>query len=113
MATPITSNFLIPLNNIAQTFVINLAGINYTLTSKWNDQMQSWILDLADGSGAMLAAGMPFITGADLLEGLEYLGVEGALLVFTNGQEFAVPTLDNLGTDCNLYFQTTAANNGA
>lgn len=110
MAT--VSNYLVPLSNVAQVFNINLAGITYTMTSKWNDQMQSWILDLADSAGNMLAAGMPFVTGADLLDGLEYLGVDGALVVYTNGMEFAVPTLDNLGVDCNLYFQTTATNNG-
>lgn len=106
------TNYLVPLTNIPQTFVINLAGTTYTLTSKWNDQMQSWILDVADASGVMLAAGMPFVTGADLLDGLEYIGVLGILTVYTNGQPFAVPTLDNLGADCNLYLQTSVAANG-
>ena len=106
------SNYIVPLTNVPQTFTINLAGVTYTLTSKWNDQMQSWILDVADSAGNMLAAGLPFITGADLLDGLNYLGIDGGLISFTNGQPFAVPTIDNLGTDSQLYFQTTAPNNG-
>jgi hypothetical protein len=106
------NSYLIPLTNIPELFTINLAGTTYTLTSKWNDQMGSWILDLADSEGNMLAAGLPFVTGADLLDGLEYLGVDGTLIVFTNGDQYAVPTLDNLGSDSNLYFNSTAANNG-
>lgn len=106
------SNYLIPLVNIPQTFTINLAGINYTLTVKWCDIGQSWIMDLMDASQNMLAAGIPFVTGADLLDGLEYLGVNGSLFVYTNGMAYAVPTLANLGGDSNLYLQTTVPNNG-
>lgn len=106
------SNYLVPLVNIPQNFVINLGGTTYTLTSKWNDIMQSWILDIADSSQNMLAAGLPFVTGADLLDGLAYLGIDGSLLVYTNGQEFLVPTFEGLGTDSNLFFQTSVANNG-
>jgi hypothetical protein len=109
---PTLSNYLIPLVNIPQTFSVNLAGINYTMTVKWCDIGQSWILDLADASQNVLAAGLPFITGADLLDGLAYLGVQGSLFSYTNGLPFAVPTLDNLGSDANLYFQTSVANNG-
>lgn len=106
------SNYIVPLVNIPQNFNINLAGTTYTMTVKWNDIGQTWILDVADSSQNMLAAGLPFVTGADLLDGLAYLGIDGSLLVYTNGQPFAVPTIDNLGGECNLYFQTSAPNNG-
>lgn len=100
------TNFLIPLINVPQVFIINLAGVNYTLTSKWNDVAQSWYLDIADSQGNPIACGLPFITGADLLDGLAYLGLQGSLIVFTDGDVSAVPTLDNLGAGSNLYFQT-------
>ena len=105
-------NYLIPLTNVPQTFVINLAGVNYTLTSKWNDMAQSWYLDIADESQNPIACGIPFVTGADLLSQLEYLGIDGSLFVVTNGMPNAVPTLDDLGVNSNLYFQTTVQNNG-
>lgn len=108
------SNFLIPLVNIPQSFVINLAGVNYTMTVKWNDSEQAgWVLDLADESGNPIAAGLPLITGADVLAGLDYLGINGNLIVWTDGDPTAVPTLDNLGVNSNLYFQTDVANNGS
>lgn len=106
------SNYLIPLVNIPQQFQIDLAGQTYQLTNKWNDMAQSWYLDIADSAGNPIACGIPFITGDDLLDGLEYLGIDGSLIVYTNGDPTAVPTLDDLGADSNLYFQTAAANGG-
>lgn len=106
------SNYLIPLVNVPQQFSIDLGGTIYTLTSKWNDMAQSWYLDVADQDQNPIACGIPFITGADLLSGLQYLGFGGALIVYTNGMPSAVPTLDNLGADANLYFQSSAVNNG-
>jgi hypothetical protein len=104
--------YLIPVVNIPQTFTIDLGGTTYTLTVKWNDIAQSWFADIADESQNPLACGIPLICGADLLQQLAYLGIPGSVYVYTNGQAYAVPTLDNLGTECNLYFQTTVANNG-
>jgi hypothetical protein len=107
MATPV---YLVPLINVPQQFTISLAGTTYTLVSKWNDIAQGWYLDILDGGQLPIACGIPFIAGADLLSGLEYLGIDGQFIVYTNGDAAAVPTLDNLGSDSNLYFVTGAAN---
>lgn len=106
--------FLIPLTNIAQSFQISLAGVNYLLTVKWNtSQDAGWEFDLANAdTSTPLLAGAPLITGADCLAGLEYLGVNGSFIVLTNGNPSAVPTFDNLGIDSNLYFVTDVASNG-
>lgn len=102
--------FLIPLVNIPQTFDITLAGTTYTLTCKWNDTTEGvWLLDIADSiSDTMLIAGIPIVPGVDLLSGLEYLGINGSFYVSTTGNPYALPTIDNLGTDANLYFETSA-----
>lgn len=103
------TNFLIPLINQSQTFEITLAGVDYLITSKWNPSSDAgWVLDIADSSGNTLACNLAFTTGHDILEGLEYLGIGGSLFVLTNGASpFDVPTLDNLGGESNLYFQTS------
>lgn len=103
------TNFLIPLLNVPQTFGINLAGVDYILTNKWNDAPDAgWVLDIADSNSVPIATNIPLITGADCLEGLEYLGIGGALYILTNGASpFDVPTYTNLGVDSNLYFQVT------
>lgn len=105
-------NFLIPLVNLPQQFTIDLAGVTYTLVNKWNDMAQGWYLDILDSAQVPIVTGIPFVTGTDLLAGLEYLGIEGSLIVYTNGDQWAVPTLQNLGVDSNLYFQTDAADGG-
>jgi hypothetical protein len=97
--------YLIPLTNIPQTFEIQLNGITYNLTTRFNDQDDAgWVIDLADADNVPLVTGLPLVTGGNLLDGLEYLGIGGELWVYTNGDPNAVPTVDNLGTDSNLYF---------
>jgi hypothetical protein len=102
--------FLIPLVAQNQSFQISIAGVNYMLTVYWNDSaMGGWMFNLADAdTDTPLIAGAPFITGANLLAGLEYLGIGGSLVVYTNGDATAVPSYTNLGTESNLYFVTQA-----
>ena len=105
-----TSYFQIPIIDPPLSFGVNLAGINYTMALKWNDSDQAgWVMDIADENNTPLACGIPLVTGADLLSGLDYLGIQGALVLYTNGDESAVPTYENLGTGCLLYFVTNAA----
>lgn len=103
------STFLVPVINSPQTFNINLGGIDYTLTCRWNDaQDAGWILDISDSnSNVVLAGNIPLICGADILDGLEYLGIPGQLIVSTDGDPNAVPTYENLGVESNLYFVTS------
>lgn len=100
--------FLIPLLNIPQDFLITLANRELRLVTKWNPSDEGgWVLDIHDGeTDTSIIAGIPMVTGADLLEQYEYLGLNGKLVVFTDGAETQVPTLENLGTESNLYFQT-------
>ena len=107
------STFLIPLVNTPQTFQIALAGVNYTMTVKWNDASDAgWQFDLANAdTNASLIAGAPFVTGVDILAGLGYLGINGSLFVATDGDQNAVPTFTNLGVNSNLYFVTDVSTN--
>lgn len=105
-----TTTFIIPLINEPQQFEIALAGVNYLMTCKWNDSDDAgWVLDIADDSGTPIICNMPLITGADLLDGMDYLGIQGSLFIFTDGDDFATPTLLNLGVESNLYFQTSVS----
>lgn len=102
--------FLIPLIASPQSFQIQLAGVNYLLTVKWNNSDGAgWEFDLANAdTNTPLLAGQPLITGCDCLSGLGYLGINGGLWVYTNGNADAVPTLTDLGVDSNLYFVTAS-----
>jgi len=95
--------FLIPLVNIPQEFNITLAGVQLTMVSKWNE-FSGWILDIYDGiTGLPLVMAVPLVVGADLFAQFHYLGLPGQAIVYTDGDQYAEPTIDNLGTESNLY----------
>lgn len=103
--------FVLPLQNIPQTFEIALSNTNYIVTCKWNDSPEGgWALDFSDAvSNLPVVYNVPLITGADCLAGLEYLGFQGSMIVYTDGDEMATPTLQNLGVESNLYFLTSVS----
>lgn len=100
--------YLIPLVSDPQTFQIQLGANTYQMVSRWNSAPDAgWIVDFSDANtGASIIANIPLIIGADLLAGLEYLGFDGSLYVYTDGNQLNPPTIDNLGVEANLYFQT-------
>ncbi len=102
------ANYQMPLSNVPQKFQISLAGKEYTLICKWNDSSEGgWVLDFDDAiTGEPIAYNIPLVTGVDVLSGLEYLGFGGKMFIYTDGDQFAPPTLSNLGVESNLYFQT-------
>jgi hypothetical protein len=99
----------IPLSNTPQSFQMSLAGKNYLITSKWNDAFEAgWTLDFADAdTNTSIVSNVPLITGIDILSGLEYLNFGGALYIYTDGNQFEVPTMENLGVQSKLYFVTS------
>lgn len=97
--------FKIPLLNVPQTFAIGLNGKSYTIVCRYNTEMQSWLISMADGdTEENLFDSMPLVTGVNLLAQYAHLGIPGSLIVYTDGDEFAPPTESNLGVECNLYY---------
>lgn len=89
----------------AQRFGITLAGTPYNMRLTYNvAQDGRWILDIGDASGALLVAGIPLVTGVDLLAQYAYLGFGGTLVVTTDRGAGEVPTFDGLGVTSHLYF---------
>lgn len=105
------STFRLPLTNVPQRFIIALGGTEYNLTCRYNDAVDAgWVFDLADLNNVSIVANIPLVVGADLLAGLQYLGILGQLFVYTEGNQFVVPTLENLGVESNVYFETSLLN---
>lgn len=94
----------VPLSPKPQTFAIQLAGVSYNMTFRFNSMMDCWVLDLMDASKAPVVSGIPVVTGLDLLAPYRYLGVGGALIAQTVNDPTAVPTFDNLGKTGKVYF---------
>jgi hypothetical protein len=96
------SYYTIPLAPEPQSFGITLAGKEYRLRVRWFEtEAGGWHLDILsqDGASAILA-GVPLVTGCDLLEQHAYLGLGGELWVDSSFP----PTLDNLGDGADLVF---------
>lgn len=98
-----------PLDNSPATFQISMGGTTYQFTFKWNDSIDAgWVFDIADENNNPIICNNPLITGANLFDGLDYLNFNGSMVVVTDGSNpFNVPTFDNLGTNCNVYYQTS------
>jgi hypothetical protein len=101
--------FVIPLTNVPQRFTIELSGIAYIIVCKWNGEMPAWTIDISDEvTGQPLIVNLPLVAGVNLLEQFKHVGIPGKLFVYTDGDEFAPPTLDNLGQEANLYYLVDA-----
>lgn len=101
--------FIIPLSNVPQRFTIELSGVVYIIVCRWNGEMPAWTLDIFDeATNNPLIINLPLVAGADLLSQFGHIGIPGKLLVYTDGDEFAPPTLDNLGQEANLYYLVDA-----
>lgn len=98
----------IPLSSSPQKFNIELAGTTRRLTFKWNRASHCWVMDVADENDVVLVAGIPLVTGADLLAQFGYLNLGGKMAAATDHDDAAVPTFENLGETSHLYFQPAA-----
>lgn len=87
-----------------QALTITLGSDTYGLTVKWFDLAGVWVVDIADVDGNVLVAGIPLVTGADLLAQYRHLGFTGGLWVGTDGDPAALPTFANLGDTAHLYW---------
>lgn len=101
------SLFKIPVSNEPQTFQISLNNKEYTCSCRWNSADEGgWFLDFLDSdTGVPIVSNVPLVTGVSLLDGLDYLGFGGQLYVKTDGDNFSVPTYENLGVESFLYFE--------
>lgn len=99
-----STTYEIPLSAQQQTFRVQLAGITYRLSVRWNGMQGIWFIDIDTDAGAPIVHGIPMITGADLLGQYQHLGLGGGLYVLTDGDPDALPTYDGLGTASKLYF---------
>lgn len=99
--------FKTPLTNNPEIFEINMSGVDYLMTVRWNDSEEGgWFIDLADAiTGSYIVQNLPLVTGANLLEGLDYLNFNATLFIVTDGDILAPPTFENLGVESNLYLE--------
>lgn len=99
----------IPLTPRAQRFSITLGENVYQMRVMYNEAGEGcWNLDIGTQAGALLVAGIPLITGVNLLSQHAYLGFGGGLYVTTDRGAGETPTFTGLGITSHLYFVPTA-----
>ena len=93
----------IPMTAIPQRFRVDMAGAEYEIVSRWNGAVSSWVLDLYDANRDPMIMCIPMVCGIDLLSQYGYLSIGAELWVLTDGDDTAPPTIDNLGSESNLF----------
>lgn len=104
--TAVNSNaYIIPLTpGENQEFDIPLNGVTYHLKFRWSNAQQCWSMDIEDSQRNLILPGVPLITGCDLLEQFDYLGLKGAFVVQSTNNPDLVPSFSTLGDTGNLFF---------
>ncbi|ARF49676.1 phage baseplate plug family protein [Pantoea stewartii] len=87
-----------------QQYSYSVKGTTYQFRILWRDIC--WVLDISDSTGTGIVSGIPLVTGADLMEPFNHLGLGFSLLVVCDvpGQDY--PTETDLGTRSHLYIIT-------
>ena len=94
---------IIPTQPKNQRFRVPLANVVYVMQLVF--RIDTWYLDLSDENGNSILAGVPLVTGSDLLAQYHYLGLGGLLQVASSGNNpDATPTFTGLGTQSQLYW---------
>lgn len=64
------------------TFLVTLAGTQYTLVMRYNTRMDRWCLDIGDALGNVLVAGLPVLINTDVAGQYRYLEIPQGVIFF-------------------------------
>lgn len=98
--------YKMPLTNVPQRFSMDIVGVTYIITCRWNESI-GWSIDINDANDVPLIACLPLVVGSDLLGQYAHIGIGASLVVYTDGDQYEPPTLANLGIESNLYLLVT------
>jgi hypothetical protein len=87
-------------------FSTELDGVSYGLTFRWNDRVEQWVMDVADGEGTVIVAGIRVVIDTPLL--LRYQGrasvPPGEIIAVDTGGKSAESDLEAIGRRVVLYY---------
>jgi hypothetical protein len=102
--------FEIPLTPRPQTFQVVLRGVTYSWRLYWLVPAECWVVNIADVTGAPIINGVPLLPGSNLLGQFGYVGIGGALFVFTDHtgiHQDDIPDYTHLGITGHLAWANT------
>ena len=95
----------IPLAAENQQFNILINNNSYRIVVTWRDDA-GWIVDLQASNGSDIIAGIPLVTGIDLLSQYAYLGMGFSLVCLCDAEGQEYPSKTDLGSGSHLYVIT-------
>jgi hypothetical protein len=100
------SVFEIPLKAHPLKIGVGLPGGVFYFRLIFCDAPQGgWLLDISDINGEVVAAGIPLVTGADLLEQYASIGLGCRMYCSTDGALWQPPQIDTLGVTSHLWVE--------
>lgn len=94
---------IIPTQPKNQKFRVSLNSVTYIIQLVF--RTDTWFMDMSDENGSSILAGVPLVTGSDLMAQYRHLGIGGMLQVASSGSDpDATPTFAGLGTQSQLYW---------
>lgn len=101
------ATYEIPLSANNQTLSVVMNGVTYNLRVIWNTVEMAWVLDIYDVNNNPILTAIPLVSGRDLLEQYDYLGIGGGLVAYVDNDPNDSPSFTNLGTTGHLIFCVT------
>ncbi|MBX6956720.1 hypothetical protein EX227_02800 [Providencia rettgeri] len=97
---------MIDMNLLArsQEFDIQLSGVNYHLSVTYRGPA-GWTLDIMTQDKELILAGIPIVSGVDILEQYQYMGFKGSLFFVCEDMEDEL-SYEQFGVRNKLYFKT-------
>ena len=101
------AQYEIPLTPEAQSFSVNLAGVDYKMSLWWSSIANCWNLDIFNKTGsAAILTSIPVVANTNLLSPYGYMNFGGSLIAQTDTDLMVAPTYENLGSTGHIYFIT-------
>lgn len=103
------TTYEIPLDAGAQSFTVNLGGVQYKMTVVWREAVGGgWFLDMERADKTEAIYGLPLLPCVDLLAQHEHLGFGHLMATLESGEAGQRPTYDDMGNALHLYWSEEA-----
>jgi hypothetical protein len=95
---------VIPVNSApGQTFnvsvSINGAVYSFFVLLVFNEVAMYWVMSISDANQNLIVAGVPLVTGLNVLRQFQYLGIGSIYVINATGVDIDFPNSSDLGSD--------------
>jgi len=93
----------------AYYYTVALDGINYTISLKFNDRMNKWMITLGDSEGNDIVSNVPVVVNWPLFDRFRFDGIPpGTVYAYDTSGQNLDPERDELGDRVRLFYLPVA-----